>query len=294
MILVAGGTGLLGARIVHRLTVAGEQVRVLTRDPLHARHLPSEVQIVVGDVRHGPLDDAVEGCAGVISAVHGFIGPHGLNPATVDRDGNHNLISAAVAAGATRFVLVSAAGARADHPLSLHRMKYAAEQELLRSGLAGVIVHAPPFLETWQDVIGAKLAAGGPAVVLGPGRNPINFVSADDVAAFVVLSIAGDARIGTEITVAGPDTLSFVQLAEHLISRERGTRAIKHVPLAALEAMSVLAKPFRPAFARKARAAVIMNTTDMTLGPAAGRERFPDVPATGVRDLTRRATASQP
>ena len=32
MILVAGGTGLLGSRVVKLLTDAGEQVRVVTRD----------------------------------------------------------------------------------------------------------------------------------------------------------------------------------------------------------------------------------------------------------------------
>ncbi|MDQ1731689.1 MAG: hypothetical protein QOK10_1848 [Pseudonocardiales bacterium] len=291
MILVAGGTGLLGTCIVTRLTAAGEQVRVLTRDPLRAGQLPARVQVVVGDVRHGPLDDAVDGCSGVVSAVHGFIGRRGNNPATVDRDGNHNLLTAAAAAGAKRFVLVSAAGARADHPLSLHRMKYAAEQELLASNLAGVIVQAPPFLETWQQVIGAKLADGGPALVLGPGRNPINFVCADDVAAFVVLAISGDPRIGSEITVAGPENLTFLQIAEYLTARHQRSGAIKHVPLAALKAMAVLAQPFQPAFARKAHAAVVMNTTDMTLGPTTGRQAFPDVPVTSIDDLARRVAS---
>lgn len=292
MILIAGGTGLLGSRIVGRLTAAGEQVRVLTRDPQRARQLPAEVQVVVGDVRHGPLDGAVAGCSGVVSAVHGFIGPRGINPATVDRDGNHNLLTAATAAGTKRFVLVSTAGARGDHPLQLHRMKYAAEQELLRSNLAGVVVHAPPFLETWQQVIGAKLNSGGPALVLGPGRNPINFVSADDVAAFVVLAIGGDPRIGSQITVAGPENLTFIQIAEHLIAGQQGGHAIKHIPLAALRALSVLARPFQPAFARKAHAAVVMNTTDLAFGPIAGREEFPDVPATSIGDLPRRVPAS--
>ena len=34
MILVAGGTGLLGRKVVQRLHDQGETVRVLTRDPL--------------------------------------------------------------------------------------------------------------------------------------------------------------------------------------------------------------------------------------------------------------------
>lgn len=291
MILVAGGTGLLGRRIVSLLTASGEEVRVLTRDRQRASHLPGQVEVVVGDVRRADLHKAAAGCTGVISAIHGFIGPRGINPQTVDRDGNHNMITAAAAAGAKRFALVSVAGARADHPLALHRMKHAAEQELLASSLAGVIVHAPPFLETWQQVIGAGLADGRPALVPGPGVNPINFVSADDVAAFAVLAINGDPRIGSEITVAGPQNLTFVQIAEQLIAGYQGSRAIKHIPLSALRAMSVLAQPFHPSFARKAQAAVIMNTTDMTLAADARRSAFPDVTSTSIGDLAARAGA---
>ena len=51
MILVAGGTGRLGSELVRRLVAQRESVRVLTRDPARAAHLPG-VEVVVGDVRH--------------------------------------------------------------------------------------------------------------------------------------------------------------------------------------------------------------------------------------------------
>ena len=81
VILVAGGTGLLGRRIVQQLSVRGETVRVLTRDPRRAEPLSAGVQIVTGDVRHGGLDTVVAGCSTVISAVHGFTGPSRTSPA---------------------------------------------------------------------------------------------------------------------------------------------------------------------------------------------------------------------
>ena len=37
--------------------------------------------------------------------------------------------------------------------------------------------------------VGARLPTGGPALVFGPGRNPIAFVSARDVAAVVDLTV---------------------------------------------------------------------------------------------------------
>ena len=109
-----------------------------------------------------------------------------------------------------------------------------------------------------------RLASGGPALVLGAGRNPINFVSADDVAAFICLAVDGDHRIGEELSVGGPEDLSFVEIADLLIAHSLGGQGTRHVPLPVLRAMSVLARPVRPAFARQAGAAVVMNTTDMS------------------------------
>ena len=291
MILVAGGTGLLGSRVVKVLTDEGEPVRVVTRDRRRASHLPAGVEVVVGDVRRGTLDTAVEGCDRVVSAVHGFAGPGRTSPAAVDRDGNRALIAAAKRAGVDRFVLVSIVGARPDHPMSLHRMKYAAEQELRASGLSAAIVRSTSFLETWIEIIGAKVGHGGPALVLGPGQNPINFVSVDDVAAFVCLAVHGDQRIGDGVSLGGPQNLGFTEIAAHLLARKGRTDPPKQVPLTALKAMAVIARPLRPGFARQARAAVVMNTTDMTFDALPVRDRFPDIPATTLADVTEAMTS---
>ena len=294
MILIAGGTGLLGRKVVDRLVAAGEQVRVLTRDQQRARRLPAEVEVVLGDVRHESMDAAVRGCECVVSAVHGFAGPGSTSPEAVDRAGNQNLIAAAGAAGVPRFVLVSVADAASDHPMSLHRMKYAAEQQLQASQMTGVIVRPTAFLQTWLTVIGSKLARGGPALVLGPGQNPINFIAAEDVAAFVCLAVRDDPRIGDLITIGGPQDLSFTDIAHRLLAHVGRTGAIKHVPLGALKLMSVLARPVRPGFARQARAAVVMNTIDLSFDPQPLRARFPEIPFLGIDDVLRSWLAAAP
>jgi hypothetical protein len=53
---------------------------------------------------------AVDGTQVVVSAVHGFAGPGGVSPASIDRDGNRNLIDAAVRSHAT-IILMSVVGA---------------------------------------------------------------------------------------------------------------------------------------------------------------------------------------
>ncbi|GAA1970052.1 hypothetical protein GCM10009798_33450 [Nocardioides panacihumi] len=294
MILVAGGSGLLGRKVVQLLDANGEDVRVLSRDPARAAGLPAGAQVVTGDLRRGRLDAVVGGCSCVISVVHGFTGPTRTSPAAVDKGGNSRLIAAATRAGVERFVLGSVVGAGPHHPMSLHRMKYAAEQELHNSGLTGVTVRATPFMQTWLDLIGAKVAAGGPALVMGPGTNPINFVSADDVATFICLAALGDPRIGTEITVGGPDDLSFLDLAQHLLTLRGRSDSPRHVPLSALKALAALARPINPDLARKAKAAVVMNTTDMTLDASPSRRRFPEVAASTLADVTRSTHSAHP
>jgi uncharacterized protein YbjT (DUF2867 family) len=286
MILVAGGTGTLGTQLVRLLTERGRPVRVLTRDPARAAQLLGTVETLTGDVRDpATVAAAVAGCTTVVSAVHGFAGPGRPSPESVDRDGNRALIQAAAAAGAEHVVLVSVLDAAPDHPMSLHRAKFAAEQALRTSGLAWTIVRPAAYLETWVGIIGAKLPGNGPALVFGPGRNPIPFVSARDVAAVIDLAVHDPSLRGQVLEVAGPEQLTFTQLAGRLVAATGRPGRVRHIPLPMLRAMSVLARPFAPVFARQAQAAVVMNTTDMTADSAVLRARFPTISATTLDEL---------
>jgi uncharacterized protein YbjT (DUF2867 family) len=288
MILVAGGTGTLGTRVVRQLTGRGEAVRVLARDPGRAGRLPETVELLPGDLRDpATLAAAVAGCTTVVSAVQGFVGPGRPSPESVDRDGNRALIRAAVSAGTEHLVLVSVLGAAPDHPMSLHRAKHAAEQALQASGLAWTIVRPAAYLETWVAIIGAKLAATGLAQVFGSGRNPISFVSARDVAAVIDLAVHDPSFRGQTLEVPGPEDLTFTDIADRLIAATGKPGRIRHVPLPMLRVMSVLARPVAPVVARQAQAAVVMNTTDMTTPRSAIGDRFAAVPTTTLDDLLR-------
>lgn len=295
MILVAGGTGTLGAHLVPLLATAGHRIRVLTRDERHADRVgEGGVEVVVGDVRNpAAVTAAVRGCRTVISAIHGFAGPGRPSPASIDRDGNRTLFAAAAAEGAEHVILVSVVGAAADHPMSLHRMKFAAEQDLIASGPAWTIIRSTAFMETWIGLIGSPLAAKGHALVFGPGDNPINFVSMRDVAAVVELAVRDPALRGETLEVGGPENLSFNEVARRIVGGAAGTSArTKHIPLPVLRAMSVLARPVAPGFARQARAAVVMNTTDLTFTDRGTRRLLPDLAVTTFDQALHEATAA--
>jgi NADH dehydrogenase len=281
MILVAGGTGRLGKALVPVLRASGSEVRVLTRDRERARGIDG-VEVVVGDVRDpATLDAAVDGAEVVVSAVHGFAGPGRVTPATVDRTGNAHLVDAARRAGAD-VVLLSVVGASPDSPMELFRAKYQAEQHLRRSGAAWTIVRSTAFVELWAEIMAKP-------VVLGRGENPINFVAVADVAAVVAEAVEDRTRRGQVLEVGGPDDLTFSQFAELLLESGVATGKVRHVPRGVVQAMAVVS--------RRARAAVAMDTDDMTFDSesrgARPAGRAP-TPARLALDQLRAATAAAP
>ncbi len=257
IVAVAGATGRLGSRVVARLAAAGVEVRVLTREPARARHLAAVASdITVCDVRdRAATRSAVRGARTLVSAVHGFAGPGRVSPRSVDRDGNANLIDAAEAAGAD-VVLVSIVGAAADSPLELARAKHAAEEHLKASRTAWTIVRATAFVELWAEILER-------GVVFGRGENPINFVSVEDVAAAVERAVLRADQRGRVIDVAGPENLTLNDLAALSIEADGTHKTVRHIPRWLLRLLAPLN--------RQARAALVMDTADMTF--AAGRSK---------------------
>jgi NADH dehydrogenase len=283
VIVVAGGTGTLGTRLVPRLAGQGLAVRVLTRDPARAAHLAGPgVEVVRADVRDpASVARALRNAGTVISAVHGFAGPGGVSPSSVDRAGNRHLIDAAARAGAA-FILVSVVGASASHPIGLFRAKHAAEETLRASGVPWTIVRATAFMETWGTIMGRPLQTSGKIPVFGRGENLVNFVSAIDVAALVAHTAASPGLRGQILELGGPDNLTFNQVAVIVqdVTGRRGT--VRHIPRPALQLMGWLTPAIKPALARRARAALAMDTIDMSFDPGPIRQAFPDLPDTDM------------
>lgn len=259
-VLLAGASGRLGSLLVPLLTEHGATVRALTRDQRRCARVAGLVdEVVVGDVRRpATLLGACAGADVVVSAVHGFAGPGRVSPRTVDDIGNRNLIAAARESG-SRMVLVSVVGAAPDHPMELFRAKAAAEMALQSSDVPWAIVRAAAFAELWLEI----MAKG---VVPGRGTNPINFVSAADVAGVVAEAAMNDDLVGRIIDVTGPENLTLNELA----ALARPTRPIRHIPPAVLRVGAMLS--------RQARAGLVMDSHPMS-APA------PDATARPIRSL---------
>jgi len=287
MILVAGGSGLLGRTLVPLLVDRGEHVRVITRGTRSAGHLAAPgVETIVGDIRdRAVVDRGVAGTRTVISAIHGFGGEGALGVRAIDRDANAALIDAALAAGVDHVVLLSIHGASADHPIELFRMKAAAEDRLKASGLSWTIVRPTAYQELWLEMIGRPLLETGRTRVFGRGRNPINFVASGDVARIVEQATIDPGLRGATIDMAGPENLSFDQVVDVVRDVTGVEGSVDHVPPVMLRLLSVLLRPLQPVLAGQIEAAVVMDTRDMTADSTERVRRFPSIPATRLRDV---------
>jgi len=117
-ILITGGSGFIGTNLVRRLAQSGARLRVLDNlsagNPADIR--PSGAELIVGDVRDGPLvRRALEGVEAVIhlAAQTGVI-PSQQNPAgdfEVNARATFELLAASRNAGIRKFIFASTGGA---------------------------------------------------------------------------------------------------------------------------------------------------------------------------------------
>lgn len=277
MIAIVGGTGRLGRLVAEALVHEGLAVRLVARSA-PADPLPGTTY-ACADVRHPEtLAAALVGADVVVIAAHGMDPAARQSPAAVDRDGACAVVDTAAALGAS-VVHVSVVGASPDHPLALHRMKWAAEEHLRASGAEWTIVRATAFAETWRDVL-ARTARGssGPVMVPGRGANPINFVAVHDVAVAVGRAATDASLRGRVVEVGGPDDLPLDALARDVAPARR----IRHIARPVLAAVGQLLRPFAPSLARSARAGVVMDQAHLGFDPGPSLAAYPWLPCTRV------------
>lgn len=252
MLLIVGATSNPGRKLVPLLLEKGYQIRVLTRDPHKledAQFLGAEV--IVGDMRQpDTLLRACEGAEAVVSSVVAARTIGNNNVHTVDAAGNRSLMDAAKRSGVKHFVFVSAYSAASNHLADLLRIKYQTEEYLKTTGMDYTILRPTAFMETWCARIGMQVMAGREVTVFGNGKNPINFISAEDVAKFIVFALEDPRLRNQALTIGGPQNLTFdevVSIYERLLSKNVHR---KHISALRMKWMNIFYAPFNETRAR--------------------------------------------
>jgi len=293
MILIVGANGRLGNVVVPHLLAQGKSIRVMTRNPLGLAHLKQQgAEIVSGDLRdRASLASACQGVEQVLAAAHALDGKGGNNPRTVDDMGNRHLIDAAKAAGVKHFIFVSVQGASPDSPLEFFRIKYRTEEYLQASGLNFTILRPGAYMELWAQLIGQPIREQGKTTIFGRGKNPINFVSVEDVARFVSIALDDPRARNAVIEVGGPENLTMNQVAE-IFERASGRQAKKrHIPLLMMRVMSILMRPLNPAMSRLICNGIYMDTANLRSDTADTACAF-GIQLTSLEEIAGRATTN--
>jgi len=224
MILIVGATGRLGGQIVQRLLADGRKVRVLVRPQSdYGSLVQAGAEPVVGDLKDpASLHAACEGIEAVVTTANAA-GRGGEDTfQTVDDEGNHNLINAAVQAGVERFIFTSVLGSDPDSPAPLLRAKGITEERLRASGMTFTVTQADVHMEMLIPlVVDLPLSQGEPVRVVGEGRRTHSFVAQQDVAAFTVAALDHPAARNSTIVIGGPEPLSWRDIVG-AVDRELG------------------------------------------------------------------------
>jgi uncharacterized protein YbjT (DUF2867 family) len=192
MILVVGGTGELGGRVVSLLLKEGAEVRCLVRPDADDSALRGlGVDVVRGDLTDPTsLPAACKGVATVVATAtviaRRLAGARKPTLQDVDHDGMLALIEVAESAGVERFVYVSYPGVDAG-VTPLDRAKRANERRLSTSTMRTAIIRSDAFQEVHLGPLARFDIAAGKVAIIGRGDTPQRWVGTDDVAALVAI-----------------------------------------------------------------------------------------------------------
>jgi uncharacterized protein YbjT (DUF2867 family) len=226
-ILVTGGTGTLGRRVVQRLGDADCGVRVLTRST-HEPDKARGAEFVTGDLADG---------AGIDAAVRGMeVIVHLAGSSKGDEHKVRNLVEAASRSGAARhLVYISVVGAdRVPIASGIDRAmfgyfgsKLAAERTVADSGVPWTTLRSTQF----HDLIfkTAQTMAKMPVVPV-PSRFAFQPVDAGEVADRLV-ELALGAPSGLVPDIAGPQVCTMSQLVRGYLRARDKHRPIVEIPV---------------------------------------------------------------
>jgi NADH dehydrogenase len=239
MILVTGGTGFVGPKVVHALRERDLAVRCLVRDPSarSAQALSAwGCELTSGDMTDAAsLRTAVEGCEVVVHLVAIRQGP-GEEFRRVMEQGTADLVAAAQEAGVRRFVLMSALGTSEETKdlVPYYHAKWEMEQTVSASPLEHVIFR-PSFIFAREGGIlptFRRLARVTPVTpVIGGGRQRIQPVWIDDVGAYFAASVDKPEAADRIFELGGPDVVSWNEFWQRLKKALGVRRPTVHVPV---------------------------------------------------------------
>jgi uncharacterized protein YbjT (DUF2867 family) len=215
-ILVTGGTGSLGSRVVDRLRDAGGGVRPMSRS---GRDGTIRADLLSGE----GLEEAL---VGVDAVVHCASSPLRRTRQT-DVEGTDRLLRAAERTSVSHFVYVSIVGVDSNPYYPYYRVKLEVERLVERSGVPWTILRATQFHEFVLKQI--RFLERGPLALAPKGFlfQPIETGEVADLLAELALS----APAGRVPDVGGPEVRTAVDLTRSYLRATGRQKRVLELPI---------------------------------------------------------------
>lgn len=191
-VVVLGGHGKVGLRLLELLAERGDTARGVIRKPEQATDLEAVgAQAIVCDIEEQKLGDSIAGADAVVFAAGAGPGSGTVRKRTVDYGGAVKLIEAAKQNGIPRYVMVSAMGVNnpdgwSDQMRPYYKAKAEADEAVVRSRLDYTI--ARPGGLTDEEGTGR--------VAIAQSLDRSGSVPRDDVALVLAEVLVADNTIG--------------------------------------------------------------------------------------------------
>ncbi len=243
MILVTGGTGLVGAAVVKELVRRGKPVTVMSRSASSvAERFPGlDIDARQGDVTdQSSLAGAFANVETVVNCVQFPNSPienkgKGWTFEQVDYLGTVHQIAAAKAVGVSRFVYVSGVGAAEDAEKHWFVSKWKAEEAVRQSGIVHVIVR-PTWVYGPEDVALNRFVGFARRLPFvpsfGSGQQIMQPIFIDDLGRILADAVDKPEADNQTFEAGGPDRLSMDDVVKTALEIAGKKRPILHQPAA--------------------------------------------------------------
>lgn len=225
-ILLAGGTGYLGAYVLEELLEQGYTTRAVVRDLKKMKIQNSSLEIVEGEVTK---QDTLKGICDQIDVVISSVGitrqKDGLTYMEVDYQANLNLLEEAKRGGVQQFIYVSAINGDKYRDLKIFEAKERFVDALKASGLDYLVLRPNGFFSDMKDFL--TMAKNGRVYLFGDGMYQLNPIHGADLAKYCVDCIGNEA---SELSIGGPDVFTQNELAELALKAWGNKVKIVHLP----------------------------------------------------------------
>jgi uncharacterized protein YbjT (DUF2867 family) len=207
-IVVIGGSGLIGTKVVNQLRQAGHQV--IAASPA------TGVNTLTGE----GLAEAMTGTDIVIDLANS---PSFEEQAVMEffQTSGHNLLAAEINAGVKHHIALSIVGVDIMQNIPYMRAKKVQEDLILQSGVPYTIVRSTQFLEFLAGIV--DQATDGNEVHLSDVK--FQPIAADDVASFVTRYALGS-PVNGKVEIAGPERFDMYNIAEQYLQHKNDPRKV--------------------------------------------------------------------